>query len=225
MIRIVLLGPPGAGKGTQASALERERGLPHIASGDLLRANVRDNTELGRRAKPYMDRGELVPDDLILDMMAERLSEADAGHGYVLDGFPRTVAQAEALEARLSQMARELDAVVYLRVPEEEILRRLSGRRTCPGCHAVYHVDTMPPQREGVCDKCGADLVRRDDEAPEVVRKRLAVYEEQTRPLLDFYRGRQLLKEVDGTIGVDNVVREIERIVGASKPAAREQRA
>ncbi len=225
MIRIVLLGPPGAGKGTQASALERERGIPHIASGDLLRANVRDDTGLGRRARPYMDRGELVPDELILDMMAERLSEPDAQHGYVLDGFPRTVAQAEALAARLRQMAQELDAVIYLRVPEEEILRRLSGRRTCPKCDAVYHVDTMPPQREGICDACGADLVQRDDETPEVVSKRLAVYEEQTRPLLDFYRKRGLLKEVDGTIGVDNVVRAIERIAEASKSAAQEQRA
>jgi len=222
MIRIVLLGPPGSGKGTQASALESRRGVPHIASGDLLRANVRDGTELGTRAKPYMDRGDLVPDDLILDMMAERLSQPDAQEGYVLDGFPRTVAQAEALEERLSKLGRELDAVIYLRVSEKEILRRISGRRTCPNCGAVYHVDTMPPKKEGICDKCGAKLVQRDDEEPEVVRQRLNVYSEQTEPLLDFYRQRDLLYEVDGTIGIENVLNEIERIVSEARGAAEE---
>jgi adenylate kinase len=225
MIRIVLLGPPGSGKGTQAGALEKRRGVPQIASGDLLRANVRDKTELGLRAQPYMDRGELVPDELILDMMTERLSRPDAQKGYVLDGFPRTVAQAEALEARLREMGRELDAAILLRVPEEELLRRLSGRRTCSGCDAVYHVDTMPSQQEGVCDICSGDLIRRDDESPEVIRTRLVVYEEQTRPLLDFYRRRELLREIDGTIGVDNVVREIERIVEPAPAARQEQRA
>jgi adenylate kinase len=217
MIRIVLLGPPGSGKGTQASALERRRGIPHIASGDLLRANVRDNTELGGRARPYMDRGDLVPDGLILDMMSERLSQPDAQQGYVLDGFPRTVAQAEALEERLGKLGLELDAVIYLDVPEGEILRRISGRRTCPNCGAVYHVDTMPPKTEGVCDKCGSALVQRDDEKPEVVRKRLEVYAEQTEPLLDFYRSRDLLHGVDGTIGVENVLDEIERIVSGAR--------
>ena len=224
MIRIVLLGPPGSGKGTQAGELQKRWGIPHIASGDLLRALVRDDTQLGRRARPYMDRGELVPDDLILDMMADGLSQPDAQEGYVLDGFPRTVAQAEALEQRLKEIGRELEAVIYLRVPEEEILRRLSGRRTCPVCNAVYHVDTMPPKKEGICDECSAELIRRDDESPDVIRKRLQVYEEQTRPLLDFYEQRGLLKEVDGTIGVDNVIREIERIA-AAQSAVQEQRA
>jgi len=222
MIRIVLLGPPGSGKGTQASALEAKHGIPHIASGDLLRANVKENTALGQQAKPYMDRGELVPDELILDMMAARLSEPDAQQGYVLDGFPRTVAQAESLEQRLAKLDQGLDAVIYLAVPEDEILRRLSGRRTCPECHAVYHVDTMPPQKEGICDKCGAKLIQRDDEKPEVIRKRLEVYTEQTRPLLEFYRQRGLLEEVDGTIGVENVVREIEKIVAGSRAAVSE---
>ena len=222
MIRIVLLGPPGSGKGTQASALEAKHGSPHIASGDLLRANVRENTALGQQAQPYMDRGELVPDDLILDMMAARLSEPDAQHGYVLDGFPRTVAQAESLEQRLAELEQGLDAVIYLAVPEDEILRRLSGRRTCSECHAVYHIDTMPPSREGICDKCGAELIQRDDEKPEVIRKRLEVYTEQTQPLLDFYRQRELLEEVDGTIGVENVVREIEHIVAGSRAAVSE---
>lgn len=221
MMRIILLGPPGSGKGTQASALEARESIPHIASGDLLRANVRDHTELGRRAKPYMDRGELVPDDLILDMMAERLSEPDARQGYVLDGFPRTVAQAEALAERLEQLGAQLDAVVYLNVPEAEILRRLSGRRTCPSCNAIYHVDTMPPRRAGVCDKCGTALIQRDDERPEVVRNRLEVYAEQTQPLLDYYRQRGLLREIDGMIGVENVLREIGAIVGTARASAR----
>lgn len=221
MMRIILLGPPGSGKGTQASALEARESIPHIASGDLLRANVRDHTELGRRAKPYMDRGELVPDDLILDMMAERLSEPDARQGYVLDGFPRTVAQAEALAERLERLGAQLDAVVYLNVPEAEILRRLSGRRTCPSCNAIYHVDTMPPRRAGVCDKCGAALIQRDDERPEVVRNRLEVYAEQTQPLLDYYRQRGLLREIDGMIGVENVLREIGAIVGTARASAR----
>ncbi len=223
MIRIVLLGPPGSGKGTQASALQKRRGIPHIASGDILRANVRDDTELGRQARPYMDRGDLVPDALILDMMAERLSQPDAGDGYILDGFPRTVAQAEALEQRLEQMDRQLDAVIYLRVPQAEILRRLSGRRTCLACNAVYHVDTMPPQRQGVCDACGAELVQRQDEKPDVIRKRLEVYTEQTQPLLLFYRERSLLHEIDGTIGVDNVMDAIEDIVANARACAQEQ--
>ncbi|MCJ7750970.1 MAG: adenylate kinase [Armatimonadetes bacterium] len=221
-MRIVLLGPPGSGKGTQASALQKRRGIPHIASGDILRANVRDDTELGRQARPYMDRGDLVPDALILDMMAERLSQPDASDGYILDGFPRTVAQAEALQQRLEQIDRQLDAVIYLRVPEAEILRRLSGRRTCPACNAVYHVDTMPPQREGVCDACGAELVQRQDEKPDVIRKRLEVYTEQTQPLLLFYRERSLLHEIDGTIGVDNVMDAIEDIVANARASAKE---
>jgi len=222
MIRIVLLGPPGSGKGTQASALQKRRGIPHIASGDILRANVRDDTQLGRQARPSMDRGDLVPDALILDMMAQRLSQPDAGDGYILDGFPRTVAQAEALEQRLEQIGRELDAVIYLSVPEAEILRRLSGRRTCPACNAVYHVDTMPPQRAGVCDACGAELVQRQDEKPDVIRKRLEVYTEQTQPLLLFYRERSLLHEIDGTIGVDNVMDAIEDIVANARASAQE---
>lgn len=222
MMRIVLLGPPGSGKGTQASALQQRWGIPHIASGDLLRAYVRDNTELGRKAKPYMDRGDLVPDDLILDMMAERLSQPDAGQGYVLDGFPRTVAQAEALDERLKSLGKELDAAIHLSVPEEEILRRLAGRRTCPQCNAVYHIETMPPKQPGVCDRCGAELVQRDDEKPEVVRKRLAVYAKQTQPLLDYYRSKDLLHEIDGTIGVENVLAAIARAVESS-PAPKQE--
>lgn len=220
-MRIVLLGPPGSGKGTQASALEQREKLPHIASGDLLRANVRDDSDLGRRARPFMDRGDLVPDDLILDMMAARLAEPDAAEGYVLDGFPRTVAQAHALADRLGAMGQSLDAVIYLRVPEEELLRRLSGRLTCPACNAIYQVDTMPSKKKGICDICGTILVQRQDEQPDVVRNRLKVYTQQTKPVLDYYRQEGLLHDVDGTIGVDRVLSEIASFVddSAKRPA------
>jgi adenylate kinase len=212
-MRVVLLGPPGAGKGTQASAMARRWGMAHISSGDLLRDNVREDTGLGRRARPYMERGELVPDQLILDMMAERMGRPDAQAGFVLDGFPRTVAQAEALEELLQRTGQELDAVIYLGVPEEEILRRLSGRLTCPQCHAIYQVDTMPPKVEGICDKCGSALEQREDEQPQVVRKRLRAYEEQTAPLLAYYQSKGLLREIDGTIGVERVLAVISQVV------------
>jgi adenylate kinase len=223
MMRVVLLGPPGSGKGTQAGGVRDRWGVPHIASGDLLRAHVRENTALGQRARPYMERGDLVPDELILDMMAQRLSEPDAQEGYALDGFPRTVAQAEALDERLEELGQRLGAVIYLDVPESEILRRLSGRRICPGCNAIYQVDTMPPKQEGVCDKCGTALAQRVDEQPDVVRKRLEVYAAQTRPLLDYYRGKGLLQEMDGTIGVSNVVARIARIFEEAEAATRER--
>ena len=218
MRRMLLLGPPGSGKGTQATALKGRWDLPHLSSGDLLRAHVKEETALGRQAKPYMERGELVPDALIIEMMAERLSQPDAAGGYVLDGFPRTVAQAEALDARLAELKQELDAVISLHVPEAEILRRLSGRLTCsnPSCNAIYQVDTMPPKQAGVCDKCGSALIQRADEEPAVIQKRLAVYAQQTAPLLDYYRRTGRLHAVDGTIGVENVVKEIARLVASA---------
>jgi len=221
MSRIVLLGPPGSGKGTQASALQRKWGLAHLSSGDLLRAEVKDDTELGRRAKPYMDRGDLVPDELILDMMAERMAEADTRAGFALDGFPRTVAQAEALDARLMAMGQRLEAVIYLEVPEQELLRRLSGRRTCAQCQAIYQVDTMPPKVEGLCDRCGGALLQRDDERPEVVRNRLQVYACLTEPLLRYYQQQGLLHRVDGTIGLEKVMAEIARLL--ARPAERQR--
>jgi len=213
MTRLVLLGPPGSGKGTQASALKEKWGVAHISSGDLLRANVKEGTELGQRAKPYMDRGDLVPDELILDMMERRMSGPDAQRGFALDGFPRTVAQAEALGRRLAGMCRQLDAAIYLSVPERELLRRLSGRRTCAACNAIYQTHTMPPKVEGVCDKCGGRLVQREDEREDVVRNRLQVYAKQTEPLLSYYRGLGLLHEIDGTIGVENVMAAIKRLL------------
>ena len=218
MRRMLLLGPPGSGKGTQATALKGRWDLPHLSSGDLLRAHVKEETALGRQAKPFMERGELVPDALIIEMMAERLSQPDAAGGYVLDGFPRTVAQAEALDARLAELKQELDAVISLHVPEAEILRRLSGRLTCsnPSCNAIYQVDTMPPKQAGVCDKCGSALIQRADEEPAVIQKRLAVNAQQTAPLLDYYRRTGRLHAVDGTIGVENVVKEIARLVASA---------
>ena len=218
MRRMLLLGPPGSGKGTQATALKGRWDLPHLSSGDLLRAHVKEETALGRQAKPFMERGELVPDALIIEMMAERLSQPDAAGGYVLDGFPRTVAQAEALDARLAELKQELDAVISLHVPEAEILRRLSGRLTCsnPSCNAIYQVDTMPPKQAGVCDKCGSALIQRADEEPAVIQRRLAVYAQQTAPLLDYYRRTGRLHAVDGTIGVENVVKEIARLVASA---------
>jgi adenylate kinase len=220
-MRVLLLGPPGSGKGTQAGALAARWGIPHIASGDLLRAHVRDNTDLGRRARPYMDRGALVPDDLILDMMAGRLAEADAQRGFALDGFPRTIAQAEALDQRLEELGQQLAAVIYLEVPDQELLRRLGGRRICTKCNAIYHIDTMPPKTAGVCDRCRGPLTQRDDERPDVVRNRLRVYEEQTEPLLSYYSRRNLLHRIDGTIGVSRVLQEITRIVGAPTKVGR----
>ncbi len=213
MTRLVLLGPPGSGKGTQASALKERWGVAHISSGDLLRANVKGGTELGQRAKPYMDRGDLVPDELILDMMEKRMSEPDAQRGFALDGFPRTVAQAEALEKRLAGIGQPLHAVIYLNVPEQELLRRLSGRRTCSQCNAIYQIHTMAPKVEGVCDKCDGTLIQREDEKEDVVRNRLQVYAQQTEPLLKFYRDLGLLHEIDGTIGVDNVMAAIKRLL------------
>ncbi len=220
MMRILLLGPPGSGKGTQATALKNQWSLLHLSSGDLLRAHVKGQTALGQRAQPYMDRGELVPDGLIIDMMADRMSQPDAAAGYVLDGFPRTEAQAEALDRRLKELGQELDAVVYLDVPEAEIMRRISGRLTCPQCNAIYQTETMAPKVAGKCDKCGHDLVQRADEDPEVVKKRLEVYDAQTSPLLDYYRRTGRLHAIDGTIGVENVMREVRSILEAAHEGA-----
>lgn len=196
MLVLVLLGPPGAGKGTQAEQLCSELSLPHISTGDLFRENRAGGTELGKTAQSFMDKGQLVPDELVVDMLFDRVSRPDCGAGFLLDGFPRTVPQAEALEGRLPE-----DAVVralVLEVPDDELAARLSGRLTCRACGAMYHQRFSPPATEGACDKCGGQVYQREDDSPEVVQKRLAVYREQTLPLVDFYESRGLLTQVDG---------------------------
>lgn len=213
-MRVVLFGPPGAGKGTQATVLKDELGIPHISTGDMLREAVRAGTELGREAQSYMERGALVPDELILRMMEERLRQPDTARGYILDGFPRTVAQAEALDAMLNRLGMQIDAVIDLQVPEEELVRRLSGRLVCPSCQAIYQTQTRPPKVEGKCDQCGGDLIVRPDDRPEAVRNRLVVYRKQTAPLIAYYQHKKLLHSVDGTIGPETVCRQIIDIIG-----------
>jgi adenylate kinase len=198
-INLILFGPPGAGKGTQAERLRADFQVPYIATGEMLRDNVREGTELGLEAKRYMDKGELVPDDVIVTMVAERLQEEDAQDGFILDGFPRTIEQAQALDTQLGELGRRITAVLLLDVPDEEVERRLAGRRVCVKAGHNYHVEFDPPKREGVCDQDGSRLIQRDDDKPEVIRKRLAVYHEKTHPVIDYYDEQGLLRRVDGT--------------------------
>jgi adenylate kinase len=208
-VRLVLLGPPGAGKGTQARALGALWGIPQVASGDLLRKVVREDSELGREAASYMDRGQLVPDELVLKLVASRLRKPDAHKGFILDGFPRNVSQAEALSSGLERAGVKLDKVVAVIVPDEEIVKRISGRRTCRNCNAMYHVAFEPPKVAGVCDKCGGELYQREDDAEETVRERLKVYREATQPLLDHYRRLGLIAQVNGVGSTDEVEKRI----------------
>lgn len=198
-MRVILLGPPGAGKGTQAKLLVDRLQIPQISTGDMLRAAVKDGTPLGQQAKAFMDRGALVPDDVIIGLVRERLQRADCARGYILDGFPRTVAQAEALEKTLADLRLSLDHVLCLDVPSEDLVVRIAGRRTCRQCGAMSHVRFSPTKREGVCDACGGETYQRDDDREETVRRRLAVYADQTAPLVRFYDGRGLLRRIAGT--------------------------
>ena len=215
-MRLVLLGPPGAGKGTQARMLEKSTGAPQVASGDLLRAAVRNRSALGVEAKRYMDKGALVPDELVLKLNEERLAQPDAAGGFILDGFPRTVAQAETLGAMLDE-ARRLEKVIAIIVPDEEIVKRISGRRTCKNCGAMYHLIYDPPRNHNLCNSCNGELYQRDDDAEDTVRMRLEVYAAATRPLLDYYGRAGLLSEIDG-IGRPEEIQQ--RIVNALGPVA-----
>ena len=211
-MRLIFLGPPGAGKGTQARELAREWGVPQIATGEMLRKAVAAGTPLGREAQRIMETGALVPDDVMVGLIAERLRQPDAAGGFILDGFPRTIAQAEALDRLLKDLEQRLDAVVYFQVAEPELIRRLTGRRLCRQCQTAFHVVSAPPKREGVCDRCGGELYQRDDDSEATVRQRLQVYERQTAPLLDYYRDRDLLAPIQGEGTVGSIRDAIRRV-------------
>ncbi len=209
-MNLILLGPPGAGKGTQAKMLMDKYDIPQISTGDILRAAVKDGTEMGRQAKEYMDAGKLVPDEVIIGIVKDRLKEDDCQNGYMLDGFPRTVPQAEALDAMLKEMDSKIDHVISIEVPDEELIERLTGRRTCRECGSGFHLKFDPPKTEGVCDKCGGELYQRDDDNVETVTNRLKVYKDQTQPLIDYYQGQGLIRPIDGMGGIKEI---FERIV------------
>ena len=213
-MKIIMLGAPGAGKGTQAKMIAEKCGIPHISTGDIFRANIKNGTELGAKAKEYMDKGLLVPDELVCDLVVDRIQQADCEKGYILDGFPRTIPQAEALENALNAIEQKLDYALDIDVPDENIINRMSGRRACVGCGATYHVLFNPTKVEGKCDVCGESLILRDDDKPETVKKRLDVYHTQTQPLIDFYTERKVLVEVDGTQSMDKVFDDIMKILG-----------
>lgn len=213
-MKIIMLGAPGAGKGTQAKMIADKYSIPHISTGDIFRANIKNGTELGKKAKTYMDQGLLVPDELVVDLVVDRFKEADCANGYVLDGFPRTIPQAEALDKALNTIGEKVDYAINVEVPDDNIVRRMSGRRACVGCGATYHIVYNPTKSEGVCDRCGKELILRDDDKPETVEKRLKVYHEQTQPLIDFYGNKGVLKEVDGTVDMNDVFSAIVEILG-----------
>lgn len=213
-MKIIMLGAPGAGKGTQADKICAKYNIPHISTGDIFRANIKNNTELGQKAKSYMDKGELVPDELVVDLVVDRIKAYDCTNGYVLDGFPRTIPQAEALDAALAAINDKVDYAINVEVPDENIINRMSGRRACVACGATYHIVHIPTKVDGVCDKCGADLILRDDDKPETVKNRLNVYHEQTQPLIDYYTAKNVLHEVDGTKAMEDVFSSIVSILG-----------
>ena len=208
-MKIIMLGAPGAGKGTQAKKIAAKYGIPHISTGDIFRENIKNGTELGKKAKEYMDAGNLVPDELVCDLVVDRLKQDDCKNGYILDGFPRTIPQAEALTAALAKNDDAIDYALEIFIEDQAIIDRMSGRRVCKSCGATYHVVNIPPKTEGVCDECDGELIVRDDDAPETVKKRLDVYHEQTAPLIDYYKKQGILKVIDGSKGLDTCFEEI----------------
>lgn len=213
-MKIVMLGAPGAGKGTQAQMLAKKYDIPHVSTGDIFRMNIKNGTELGLEAKKYMDQGLLVPDELTVRILLDRVAKDDCKNGYVLDGFPRTIPQANVLEDALTKLGDKIDYAINVDVPDENIIRRMGGRRACLSCGATYHIEHVPPKKEGICDKCGQELVLRDDDKPETVKNRLQVYKEQTQPLIDFYTKKGVLHNVDGTKDMNEVFEAIVAILG-----------
>ena len=214
-MKIIMLGAPGAGKGTQAKKISAKYGVPHISTGDIFRANIKGQTELGMKAKVFMVQGQLVPDEITIGMLLDRIQEEDCKKGYVLDGFPRTIPQAESLTKALADMGDHIDYAINVDVPDENIISRMSGRRACLKCGQTYHIVYNPPKKENVCDVCGEALVLRDDDKPETVKKRLDVYHDQTQPLIDYYKAAGVLAEVDGTKDLEAVFQDIVKILGA----------
>ena len=204
-MKIIMLGAPGAGKGTQAKLIAEKYQIPHISTGDIFRANIKEGTDLGMEAKEYMDKGQLVPDELTVRILLDRVSKDDCKRGYVLDGFPRTIPQAEVLDNEVAKLGDKIDFAIDVDVPDEDIIRRMSGRRCCPKCGATYHIEHIPPKKEGVCDACGSELIIRDDDKPETLKSRLDVYHKQTQPLIDHYSKLNILRTVDGTQDMQDV--------------------
>ena len=213
-MKIIMLGAPGAGKGTQAKMIAEKYQVPHVSTGDIFRANIKNGTELGMEAKKYMDQGLLVPDELTVKILLDRVAQADCANGYVLDGFPRTIPQAQVLDEALTKLGEKIDYAINVDVPDENIVRRMSGRRACLKCGATYHIEHIPPKTEGICDTCGSELVLREDDKPETVLNRLKVYHDQTQPLIDFYTAKGVLQSVDGTVDMKDVFAAITGILG-----------
>ena len=212
-MKIIMLGAPGAGKGSQASRIAMEYQLPHISTGDIFRANLKEETELGKKAKSFMDKGELVPDDITIAMLLERIHKEDCKNGYILDGFPRTIPQAEALKEALAKKNEKIDLALDVEATDELIIKRMAGRRTCPACGAIYHIVTLPPKEEGQCDRCGADLIQRKDDNEETVKNRLKIYHEITEPLISYYKKEGILEEIDGAEDLDKVFEKVKTII------------
>ena len=213
-MKIIMLGAPGAGKGTQAKMIAEKYSIPHISTGDIFRANIKGGTELGMEAKKYMDQGQLVPDELTVKILLDKVAKDDCKNGYVLDGFPRTIPQAEVLDKALAELGDAVDYAIDVDVPDENIINRMGGRRACVTCGATYHMVHVPPKQEGICDKCGSELILRDDDKPETVKKRLDVYHAQTQPLIEYYTKKGILKSVDGTVDMMDVFAKITDILG-----------